>query len=367
MNEALNPFESFTTDDWIVWLDAVLAGNQASPSPPNSRRELDQDLLALFKNLPISSASGFSSAVGELVRTTTLTSRSSSRLFTLLQIAATAKPRGLDTYLDRLLRDEVCQHLKLEYGNSDIHSDVLSTLSRYGVDERLVDYIEDSVSRTTDFGYALNGFRIAALLNAQSAARVAPLVADLATVDDQEARLRQFAVQLLEVALRHQFRSLLEFFLDLSERETIARMGTIALAVLASGCADEALRSPTMKGFQSVINTCARATVMTIPLAEVLAAGENHRTIGLGFARRALDHIWRVASLHSKGPVPWEFVSHDEEFAPTRLLKKLDCLFSVDGDNVEFDGRLDPLLVQLLSQVSTAQRPRVAELAGANA
>jgi hypothetical protein len=355
-------FESFGSGDWTEWLEGVLAGTPVSPPAPQSAREISQDLLALYRTLSVPSAIAFASSVGELLRATPLLQNFAPRLFTLLQLAATVKPRGLDRYLDRLLREDVCRQQKLEYGRADLHSDVLSTLSRYGVDETLVDYIEQSVCSGATFEYALNGFRIAALLSTAAAGRVAPFVADLVIEENTDARLRQFSVQVLDLALRHQYQLFLEFFLDFSERESGSRMDIVARAVLLSGCTEDETKSQKMRAFQSVIHDCATAVVERLKLKRVLAVARNHRFIDKKLVERALDHCWRWSSHHAARAIPWEYVSYDDEYAPSRLMKKIDIIFNTLGDNEKFDGSEDAVVIDLLSEVSRRQRSTAREL-----
>lgn len=358
----MQSFESFGAETWAEWLEGVLAGAPISPSAPQSNREISQDLLALYRTLSVPSALAFATAVGDLLRATTLSQNFAPRLFTLLQLVATVKPRGLDHYLNWILRGEVCRQQKLEYGNGEIHSDVLSALSRYGPDEKLVDYIERSVSEGASFAYTLNGFRIAGLLTAAAAGRIAPYVTELILQEDTEIRLRGLAVQLLDLAFRHQYQAFLEFFLDFSERQSAAHVEAMARAILLSGCTEESTRSDKMRALQSVIADCASAVVQRLPLKRVLAIAQSHRSVEKKIVQRSLDHCWRSSTGFTHGPVPWEYVPSDEDFAPSRLMKNKDILFNTENDHVEFDGSRDPVVIDLLNATSRRRGAEVREL-----
>jgi len=353
-------FDSFGVDDWTAWLNVALDGLPAEPPIPHSTRELDQDLLGIFRSLSTTSALAFSTVVGNLIRSVPLVNSFARRLSILMQLAATTKPAGLDVYLDHLLRAETCQQMELTYGNRDLHSDVLSTFSKYGVDPRLVDYLEDSASRTSDFTNALNCFRIAGSLNTKSARRIAPFVADLAGIGSEtEPQVRQFGVQLLDVALRHQFSEFLEMVLDISESESQARVETIATAVLHSGCLNEPILPAKMRAAQKLTGTCARATLEPIGLAEIVEVAKAHRLLGIDVTSRAVAHLWRSALRRNERLIPWDYVSHDEEFLPARLTKRQDCIFTETGESLEFDA--DGPTVAILSAISQQSREQFAE------
>jgi hypothetical protein len=350
-------FDSFGVEDWSEWLNAALDGLPADPPVPHSSRELDQDLLGIFRSLSTIPALAFAAAVGNLIRSAPLVNSFARRLSVLLQLAATTKPPVLAVYLDHLLRTETCQQLQLTYGNRDLHSDVLSTLSKYGIDPRLVDYVEDSASRSTDFPYVLNCFRIAVSLNTTAARRIIPFVADLAgsghALEAIEPRMRQFGVQLLDAALRHQFWEFLQMVLDVSEGETAARVETMAGAVMQSGCLDEVILPATMIAAQRLTATCVRATLGPVGLDAVVEVAKAHSVLGIDVTRRAVHHLWRSALRRDERVMPWDYVSHDEEFLPSRLTKAQDCIFN-EGETIDFDA--DGPAVAILSEISQQSR-----------
>ena len=354
----MRQFESMTSAEWREWLELALAGDSLDPPLQRANRELHQDLLAVFRDLPSNSALRMADAVGELIRVTSLVDNFAERLYLLLEVAATVKPQRIFDYLDRILRDEVGR--RLFYANTDLHSNILAVLGRYDVDDRLVDYIDESAWRFGEWRYALHGFRIASLKSAQHGGRLLPLLIRLIEDDPQRAEVRteQLAVQLAAVVLRHGHGDMVSVFLNISQRYDTTQTGVLAVALARAITVLPPPSTPKVEALRVVLLRSAEVVLGSIPLSNVWQVASCHRDTDVGLIEKTIAHIWRCEEPRYKDGPPWEVVTKSDEFLPAdkNLTSDGDWIFRADSDQIRVDSGSDLIAFAVIAAIASRRK-----------
>ena len=143
----LERFNAFSSDEWAHWLTHLTSGQPGTPPLRRyAARELDQDIVSLFRQLPLASAERFRTGLRKALQDVPLFPVYARSLFWLLQVVSALKAPGALPYLDQAIRGEALRGIR--FAKETLHAVALNARAKFGVTADFVTYLIDSAHRS---------------------------------------------------------------------------------------------------------------------------------------------------------------------------------------------------------------------------
>jgi hypothetical protein len=341
-------FTSFSTTDWVHWIDDVLDGTNDDSWSIDGHVEIHRKLKEIYQTLEDKTSSrSFSEAVGILFDSTLPIVKNSERIYHLLQLAVYVRPLSVNRLLKKWLIEESL--VDVEFGSQKLHALLFAVIATFGLDDDIVDYLRAAGSRTDNFPFLLVAFRSLFKENVQQALEYLRLIVPRL---ESETRSLQLSEEIEYLLISCGSRQLNEWYLNnfevMEERFEIkfnllesAMLKALSHYLIVEN--DEA-----MKTYSSILMKIIlmKEKKYSLPPKEVLEITRMHRIVGVKNMKETMRAIWIRSARNFPSNVAWYF-------DPTvRVENFSECFITNDlGKSVSFQTNKEPIVYEILEGV----------------
>lgn len=385
LRKALPVFEGFSENDFCDWIEALLqAFNDdpflaVAPLTPHldlGAEEVDGILVGLHRGLR-GARGQFADAIATLYESTPYIDGYAERIYLLLQVVATVRPRRLRNTLRANLLDELAFNIQFTESQrdlnrcfvekaEDLHTLLLSVAGEYGQDESLLEYIRGSAEEIKYHPYLLVCFRLlAASGDSEAFAFLETILPHTHSYDEsgnlalevleeikRRTNYRQFCKWYTSKAVElssswpEEFRLFEDAFHQYAFPEIIQTIDTIDLFDLAGD------------KYRNLVAMQLHAQGVRYTAEEVLRIARLYEVFGKDQIIAGLHNIWRRASAARAEIPPWEYITVSEFMVGSLQQSKSNKreIEVAGGGAVSFDATQEPILDEIFEQLNTIAR-----------
>lgn len=346
-SEHPEPFSNFSINDWIVWIEDVLNKKNDHILFSENQIETHRALVDIYRSLEDKIQSRyFSEAIGVLLKSTIPIENNSERIYHLLLVTVYVRPLNVSSLLKKWLIEQSL--IDFDFAGQNLHTLLFSVVSKFGLDDDIIDFLKVSGSKTNDFPFLLVAFRSLFTAKVQYALEYLEIIIPKLKNKLQVMQLSDEIEYFLVCCGGRQLYNWYENIHLLMEKKSKIKFYRFETALAkASKNYLKTGKNETIMAFPSLLSELikSRKAIKLYDPNQLLKIARMHEIVGVDNVIMFLKTLWERTKHLGPSKLAWCFDPPVGEYSSP------ECIITNDIGNAKFMVNEEPILYEIFKRV----------------